>query len=533
MIILSSQYSGNYIMQMLQLPHSMKFTYRIIFLIYQPAISLYYIGFWLYHFVIELNNLIIRWINPVNNKNQTVKTFFPKDIREKLGLHFSELFRNTENNKERTTSLVWIHAVSGGEVKLAEKIIRLFYFSKVYSGKILITYCSHTGYEFTKKLFATNPHILTSYLPIDCWWNMRAMIHHIRRNYRLEKMFVIEHDLWPNLLTTLKKHHVESVVVNYFLKPIDYKLFRLFPPAFHFVHQVDVIVVQSEAELRKLAFFHKDNFSTTKILNGGNLKYGPFVLPNRKNNTTTKNLGRKSVTSTTPLTICLGSSHSGEDELLLNALLPHFKNGACKRSILIPRHPERAQSLYKTIIKYFTVNDVNKQTVLSKENIFCLDELCQANPKLSSKEVLVKHLTKNIPKNKKPSPEVIIVDTLGLSETAYSLSDIVLIGDSFLPSNGGHNFLEAMAYAVPVVYGPHLVSYGDITTRLEEAEAVIRVAEVKNKENTSTSLPEVLTKLVTDDFYRKKVGENALNTLPTISFDKGCYQKVFSINTDK
>ncbi len=452
-------------------------TFRIISIFYQLGITLYFIGFSCYRF-------LGKRFYSVPQKNLWTPPLF-------------ETKKTRRNKKKKFLSpLIWIHAVSGGEVKLADRIIQEFYPRSLFDkdGKILLTYCSTTGNNMAKKLKSKYSHLMTAYLPIDFYPLTRRWVKIINEHYKLVKYIVIEHDFWPNWLWAVKLIGAKRIGINYFLKKRDFDRYRLLPSAYHFVHNLDVLLTQNQKVSQKVISF-QPNF---QVIEAGNLKYGLLDWKQKK----IKNF-QKTKLSRRYITITLGSSHAGEEELILNAFKNFFLDNSPTlhlRLIIIPRHPERARS-------YKLINFIKKFT----DTVKVIYEL------FPSKKIL---------KKKSASHEIILVKEMGWSEYFYQQSDIVIIGDTFISSQGGHNIIEPLSYGKCVIYGPYMVNYDDVTPRLEKNQVVIRIS----KEETLNHLRSTLNVLISNPSRRKRMGRLGLAFLKNIQYNKQAYKEVLNIS---
>ena len=147
--------------------------------------------------------------------------------------------------------------------------------------------------------------------------------------------------------------------------------------------------------------------------------------------------------------------------------------------ILIPRHIEKGAIFYNKLKKTYPFLSI---TLSSKKN----------------------HNFKELFSN------VVIIDKMNEIENYYSISDIILIGDSFIPSQGGHNFLEAIQFKKATIYGEFMISFKDITLLFEKNQGVIRASRL--------NLKEIIIQLINDESYRNKIGNNGVNLLKDISY---------------
>ena len=156
--------------------------------------------------------------------------------------------------------------------------------------------------------------------------------------------------------------------------------------------------------------------------------------------------------------IIAGSTHSGEDEIILNSYIELKKEIKDLKLIIAPRHPERNANVYK-LIESFNLK-VSKRSQSGDFN----------------------------------ASDVLLLDTMGELGKFYSICDIAYIGGSF-NKTGGHNPLEATIFSKPVISGPCIHNFKDIYAILTNEKAAIIV-------NTQTELTKAFKTLLTNkDFY--------------------------------
>ena len=199
----------------------------------------------------------------------------------------------------------------------------------------------------------------------------------------------------------------------------------------------------------------------SKAITMGNLKFGSC----KKAELESSRLDR--IFPSQSIIVCAGSTHEGEEESILDAFLSAKKTtGESLHLILAPRKISRCGNL----------------TELAKNQRLSVSLFSTADA---------------------DSTDVTIVDTLGDLATLYRYADVSYIGGS-LVDEGGHNPLEATRYGCPVLFGPHMDDFSEISRDLQQCGAALVVED-------STSLRDTLERLVTDANVRKEMGERALH----------------------
>lgn len=203
--------------------------------------------------------------------------------------------------------------------------------------------------------------------------------------------------------------------------------------------------MQSEEDKKRIINIGA-NPDKVKIM--GNLK---FDIVNKLNHEDIYNL-KKSLELENEKVLIAGSTHYGEDEIILSVYQRLKEKFQDLKLVIAPRHPER----YAQVIKLLSQSDF-KYGLRSKN----------ANFKES---------------------EVILLDTMGELGNFYSVTHLAFIGGSF-SGTGGHNPLEAAIYGIPVVSGPTVFNFKDIYSYMTSNGAA---KIINNEEELYSHLRELL-----------------------------------------
>ena len=309
---------------------------------------------------------------------------------------------------------IWIHAASVGEAKAAEPLCKEL--KKAFSdSKIIFSSVTETGYNQVKQ---TNPYVDKQlYLPLDFFWLSKKLVSAIK-----PKIFIlIESEFWPNLLNQLKKANCPIYLVNGKISEKSYKRYLKLPfLKKFFFDSINHFCVQNALYQKR---FEKLGVSNDKISVTGNLKY------DIENHTLTTNEKENLKTQLGILkhhqVITIGSTHKGEEKLLLNALQPLLKDRRYK-IIIAPRHPERFFELKKLL-----------------------------------EEMHIHYLSYSKLRNVDRVEKVIVLDQMGVLNLSYQISDVAIVGGSFVPV-GGHNLLEPVKFGVPTIFGLYTSNQSDM-----------------------------------------------------------------------
>ena len=348
------------------------------------------------------------------------------------------------------TRPIWIHAVSVGEVMAAHPLIREL--RKKYPGrKLILSTVTVTGNLTAKQRVPETDAIF--YFPFDYPWIVRRVISRINPAIVL----VAETELWPNFFRELQRQGIPSALINGRISPRSYGNYRKFNRFFTEVFKnVTLFCMQSEEDAARI----KDiGASSDRVLVTGNLKFDQKIAPAQPAPVPIAP-GRKVITA--------GSTHRGEEAILLETFSRLRKKYSGLALIIAPRHPERFDEVGGLI------------TGAGYE--------CQRRTRL-----------------KGPVKDVILLDTIGELRAFYSICDIAFVGGS-LVKVGGHNLLEPAAVKKPVIFSRYMFNFKEISEALIQAGGGLMV---KDKDELYTKLDNLLA----DERFSSEMGEKAFKVI--------------------
>ncbi|MBI5272656.1 MAG: hypothetical protein HY861_01575 [Chlamydiia bacterium] len=310
--------------------------------------------------------------------------------------------------------VIWIHAVSVGEIKSAKNLFATLRYQK-QAAFFLITTTTATGQaEARRSLPGAHAY---RHLPFDISWNIHRWVNRLRPSL----FILIESDFWPNLLSSIKKQGGRTALVSGKISERSAKRFSwIRPTAKLLFDSLDLLIVQNEE--------HQKRFlplcTPSRLHIGGNLKLD--LRPEPVDRAYWQNI----LCPANPI-ITLSCTHAPEEERLLE-LLPL----STIFLILAPRHPQRfeevASILKKKQIPFFRWSRLQD---FSQEK------------------------------------QVLLIDAMGKLPICYSLSRLAIVAGSFTHTVGGHNCLEPCLYGIPVLFGPHTFGQREIVSRILETNS--------------------------------------------------------------
>lgn len=393
-------------------------------------------------------------------------------LKEKLGFYGEAKMRRCEEAKQTqetsspgfyasTPSRLLFYGVSVGEVIAMENLLKKTRETFQNINIILLT-GTKTGQEIAhKKLGETCDFI--SYFPFD----FPFCINNFIKKLKPAAVFIAETELWPNFAYTLNKKNIPLFIINARISDRTYKSYKRLSFIFsHILKKYTAIYPQSEQDKQKLISIGA-NPQTTIVM--GNLKFD-IKTPDVSSLNFEKNPQHK--------VLIAGSTHSGEDEIILDTFCELKNEIPNLKLIIAPRHPER------------------------NENVFELIKATGFNCSKRSENLLTPHPSpppqggRGFQKANFKQNDIILLDTMGELGKFYSVCDVAFIGGSF-NKTGGHNPLEATIFNKPVVSGPSIHNFKDIYAILTSTDAA---KIVKNPEELKNSLKKLLTD---EEFYQK------------------------------
>jgi 3-deoxy-D-manno-octulosonic-acid transferase len=315
---------------------------------------------------------------------------------------------------------IWIHAVSVGESIAAAPLIKALKQQNPEQA-ILVTTTTSTGAEQVEKLGDLVEH---RYMPIDFSFAVKGFL----KATNPKQMLIIETELWPNTLNTVYNAGIPITVVNARLSEKSCRNYAKVQPLFNLLHpKLTQVLCQTESDAER---FSRLGVDTNKLSVTGSIKFDIQISDEVK--AKGKEL-RSALGEHRPVWIA-ASTHKGEDEQVLNAHKKVLESCPDALLILVPRHPERFDSVF---------------------------ELCQQH----SFETIRRTSHSQVAE----STQVYLGDTMGEMLILIGAADVCFMGGSLIGDKvGGHNVLEPAALGVPVITGPSYYNFTEIVTSLSQ-----------------------------------------------------------------
>jgi len=378
--------------------------------------------------------------------------FFPleylKRPRSLRSLWLSEKLGNPQITlKAHAGKTLWVHAVSVGEALAAATFIHEYLKSRP-DDRIIVSTITDTGRAVASERLRGLAQVI--YLPFDLPWPVSKVIDHIRP----DALVIMETELWPNLIRTVKLNRIPVCLLNGRISEKSYGNYMrvkwIFKPV---LDMVDVFCVQNEVYAERL---RELGVSSDKVNITGSFKFDIKVKDEQLDWT---------LRLSGPVLIA-GSTHKGEDEIVLDAYKRLLAEHPGLNLVIVPRHPRRFDDVW---------------SLIEKDSVYCIRRTALAE---TDGEI---------------TGAVILLDTVGELSMLYRAADVVVMGGSFIP-HGGQNPLEPAYWGKPVLCGPHMENFPFIKEFYDSKAAI---------ETSRDGLYDDLNGLLGTASRRDEMGSNA------------------------
>jgi len=365
--------------------------------------------------------------------------------------------------------VVWMHAVSMGEVRAMGT---LFHQIQTFCPElsIVVSTTTETGLaEAKRSMPGAKAHFI---LPLDLSFVMNPLIKQINPAY----LILCESDFWFHFLKLAASHGARVCLINGKVSERSCRRFRFFSSfSKRLFSCFDLLCLQNETHYQR---FISMGVPQEKLHVTGNLKLEVY---SQKMSEADRAQFKSRLGLTPSPVLVIGSTHDPEEELLLNALIPLWKQFPSLKILLVPRHPERFDTVAALLEK--------------------------------------KHLSyQRFSSEAPPVANLILVDAMGLLNQCYQVADLAIVAGSYTSRIGGHNIFEPIQQGIPVFFGPYMHSQRELRELVLSAHAGKEVS----LENLFQEVSSFLTSSPMQETYKeacKQLGNSA----------QGATQKTFDL----
>jgi len=348
----------------------------------------------------------------------------------------------------------WVHAVSVGESAAAVPLVEGIRRRWPELG-IVVSTITPTGARIVgERLAGTAVH---RYFPIDLPGPVGRALDTARPRF----FVAIETELWPNFLRALARRQIPAMIANGRISDRSFRRYRWVRGLMRRVlANVSVFAMQTDEDARRIIAL---GAPASRVVVTGNLKSD--LLPEAAGDDPEGWRTRLHLGAGARLWIA-GSTHRGEEAIVLDAFLRARSRCPELALLLAPRHPERAGEV-ETLIRERGLRAARRSR-LPADGV---------------------------------SGAVIILDTVGELAALYALAEIVFVGGSLVPI-GGHNVLEPAMRGKPVLVGPHMSNFREGAELLQRSGGGLVVKDAPELERE-------LARLIEDRELARRMGDAA------------------------
>lgn len=335
--------------------------------------------------------------------------------------------------------IVWVHAVSAGEVAAVVPVIRQIRVVEPIA-RIALSTVTATGRKMSQSR-NIDPDALF-YFPFD----LPGIVERVLGTVRPDVLVLVETEIWPNMLHAAAARDVSVIIVNGRVSDRSFRRARLLKPLFAWMlANVEMICAQSQEDADR---FIELGAPADRVVVTGNSKFDE-QFPAVRDSDVSK-YRQDFGFNREDRVLLAASTHEGEEEIALAAFTHLRVTNPDIQLIIAPRHPERGGRV-EELVKSHGYAAYRRSRAL---------EAGGADP---------------LAPEAGPQVRVAILDTIGELARVYAVSTVSFVGNS-LVQGGGHNILQPVALGKPALFGPHMENFRDIAAICKREEVGIEVA---------------------------------------------------------
>lgn len=371
--------------------------------------------------------------------------------------------------KPQPTGVIWVHAVSVGEVNAVAPLVDAL-LRKYPQRTVLMTCVTPTGSERIRARWGDA--VAHVYLPYD----LPGMVQRFLQRHRPCIALIVETELWPNLLFGCREQQVPAYIVNGRLSARSLRGYRVLRPLLaRALRTLRNVAAQSTEDGRR---FVRLGAPREAIVVTGNLKH---EIPPDPGAPAFARVLRASAGAR--LTWIAASTHPDEEAAVLRMHARLRQRWPELLLLWAPRHPERFRA-------------VAQQAVAAGWRV----------------------ATRQLTRLPDAHDAIFVIDTLGELMRFYACAQVAFVGGSLQPV-GGHNLLEPAAMGCAIVTGPHLHNFAEIARQLHAGQA-LRIG------NDEQAVTDALAELLADAPLRLRMGEAGLRL---VEAGRGALQRTLAL----
>jgi 3-deoxy-D-manno-octulosonic-acid transferase len=354
---------------------------------------------------------------------------------------------------------LWLHAVSVGEVIAAVPLANALR-QRFPHVPVLISTVTDTGQTTAHEKIAGAACV---YFPLDYPW----VVHQVISRVQPRLFLMVETEIWPNFLRELRRQAIPTMLVNGRISPRSFRGYRRLRSFMRRVlPAITSFSMQTKLDAERIIAIGAE---PSRVHITGNIKYDQVFEPLTG---TDERVLRADLGIGDAPVFMAGSTHRGEEDIVISAYLQARRQVPTLRLLLAPRH---------------------------------LDRLDEIEALLRKHQLVVRRRSHGSPSSPRAAASVVLLDTIGELAKLYAVGTVVFVGGSFMPI-GGHNVLEPAAHRQAILFGPHMYNFHQIAAALLDAGGAVQVLN-------PDALGNHVSTLLVQPESRKALGEAAYQVL--------------------
>jgi len=354
---------------------------------------------------------------------------------------------------------LWIHAVSIGEVVAAALLIHALR-ERRPNLQIVLSTVTPTGAEVASELF--RDEVTRIIFPIDLAFVMRRAV----RGIAPCGFVAMETELWPHLFRELRRKGIPSMIANGRISDRSFRRYRWARLLLRRLFSgISLLAMQTEEDARRIMVL---GAAPERVVVTGSLKADALPGEDGVERLWQRLLGLQ---GEEPIWV-VGSTHRGEEAIVLDVFERLRRDDPGIVLILAPRHPERIPEV-ESLVRDRGLKSVRRIQL----------------PRAQAEGA------------------VILLDSVGELAHVYRIADVVFVGGSLVPF-GGQNIMEPALRRKPVLFGPHVMNFREIAGLLKQAGGGVQVED-------GDGLEAAVRRLLRDQPQRIQMGEAAYQAVRT------------------
>jgi len=302
-------------------------------------------------------------------------------------------------NPPLTKNGIWIHSCSFGEARAIRPLLK-----SIPSSLLRLTTTTNTGYEEISRQTGES-----RFLPYE------MLLFFWMRPQRI--LLVMEAELWYLLFFLARRKGARTLLINARMNERSYPRYLRIKWFYRRIFaQIDAVYAQTAEDKERLEKLGAYNVTVT-----GNIKFLDMEKPS------------ESLRKPSGILICAGSTHDGEESLILEAFKALKGQKPDAKLAIAPRHPERFGKVDSLVSDYTGLQGWSYQKYSADRSL---------------------------------SADIVLIDSLGELINLYAISDVVILGGAFEPI-GGHNAAEAAQFGCKIISGEYYFNQKDIFAGIE------------------------------------------------------------------